>query len=105
MQLRPRLFTIVLLQGQYPYRPVQIVLRLYRSPAEVLAGFDVDAPCAAFDGTRVWANPRAITAWMTQCNTVDMSRRSPSYVPLGRQNTTIWILICALDFQLRSTAG
>ena len=30
-------------------------------------------------GTRVWANPRAIVAMMRQCNTVDMSRRSPSY--------------------------
>ncbi|KDQ19308.1 hypothetical protein BOTBODRAFT_170420 [Botryobasidium botryosum FD-172 SS1] len=67
------------IHSQYPYRPIQIVLRLYRSPAEVLAGFDVDAPCAAFDGTRVWANPRAIVSWMTQCNTIDMTRRSPSY--------------------------
>jgi hypothetical protein len=30
-------------------------------------------------GDRVWANPRAIVAMMSQCNTVDMSRRSPSY--------------------------
>lgn len=30
-------------------------------------------------GTRVWANPRAIVAMMRQCNTVDMTRRSPSY--------------------------
>ena len=36
--------------GQYPYRSVQIVLRLYRSPAEILAGFDIDAPCCAYDG-------------------------------------------------------
>ena len=27
----------------------------------------------------MWANPRAIVAMMRQCNTVDMSRRSPSY--------------------------
>ncbi|KDQ19312.1 hypothetical protein BOTBODRAFT_142912 [Botryobasidium botryosum FD-172 SS1] len=67
------------IHSQYPCRPVQIVLRLYRSPAEVLAGFDVDAPCAAFDGSRVWANPRAIVSWMTQCNTIDITRRSPSY--------------------------
>jgi hypothetical protein len=40
-------------QGQYPYRCVQIVLRLYRSPAEILAGFDVDAPCCAYDGERI----------------------------------------------------
>ncbi|EED80254.1 predicted protein [Postia placenta Mad-698-R] len=63
----------------YPYRAVQIVLRLYRSPAEILAGFDVDASCCAYDGRRVWASPRAIVAMMRQCNTVDMTRRSPSY--------------------------
>jgi hypothetical protein len=27
----------------------------------------------------VWANPRAIVAFMRQCNTVDVTRRSPSY--------------------------
>jgi len=30
-------------------------------------------------GNRVWANPRAVVAMMRQCNTVDMTRRSPSY--------------------------
>ena len=69
----------VSIHSQYPYRSAQIVLRLYSSPAEILAGFDVDAPCCAFDGQRVWANPRAIVAMMRQCNTVDMTRRSPSY--------------------------
>lgn len=58
---------------------IQIVLRLYQSPAEVLAGFDIDASCCAYDGNRVWASPRAIIALMRQCNTVDMTRRSPSY--------------------------
>ncbi|KAI0084195.1 hypothetical protein BDY19DRAFT_997912 [Irpex rosettiformis] len=69
----------VSIHSQYPYRAVQIVLRLYQSPAEVLAGFDVDAPCCAFDGGRVWANPRAIVAAMRQSNTTDITRRSPSY--------------------------
>ncbi|KIO24985.1 hypothetical protein M407DRAFT_76286 [Tulasnella calospora MUT 4182] len=64
---------------QYPYRPVQIVLRIYQSPAEILAGFDVDSACVAFDGTRVLAAPRAIVALMAQCNRVAMDRRSPSY--------------------------
>jgi hypothetical protein len=65
--------------AQYPYRSVQIVLRLYSTPAEILAGFDVDAPCCAYDGDRVWASPRAIVSMMRQANTVDMTRRSPSY--------------------------
>ena len=67
------------LLAQYPYRNIQIVLRLYSSPAEILAGFDVDAPCCAYDGDRVWANPRAIVSMMRQSNMVDMTRRSPSY--------------------------
>ena len=69
----------VSIHSQYPYRAIQIVLRLYQSPAEILAGFDVDAPCCIYDGTRVWANPRAIVAMMRQCNLVDITRRSPSY--------------------------
>ena len=69
----------VSIHSQYPYRAVQIVLRLYSSPAEVLAGFDVDAPCCAYNGERVYANPRAIVAMMRQANTVDVTRRSPSY--------------------------
>ncbi|PFH47159.1 hypothetical protein AMATHDRAFT_7033 [Amanita thiersii Skay4041] len=69
----------ITLYSQYPYRSIQIVLRLYKSPAEILAGFDIDAPCCAYDGERVWANPRAIIAMMRQCNTIDVTRRSPSY--------------------------
>ncbi|KLO11509.1 ankyrin [Schizopora paradoxa] len=69
----------VSIHSQYPYRSIQIVLRLYHSPAEILAGFDVDAPCVAYDGTRVLANPRALVSIIRQANTVDMSRRSPSY--------------------------
>ena len=65
--------------AQYPHRSVQIVLRLYSSPSEILTGFDVDSPCVAFDGTRVWANPRSIVSMMRQANTVDITRRSPSY--------------------------
>jgi len=35
----------VTLLGFYPFRHVQIVLRCYRSPAEILTGFDIDC-CA-----------------------------------------------------------
>ncbi|KAF8267587.1 hypothetical protein EI94DRAFT_1801491 [Lactarius quietus] len=74
-----KIITLYEAVSQYPYRSIQVVLRLYSSPAEVLAGFDVDAPCCAYDGDRVWANPRAIISMMRQSNTVDMTRRSPSY--------------------------
>ncbi|KXS20091.1 hypothetical protein M427DRAFT_41437 [Gonapodya prolifera JEL478] len=42
----------------YPLRRIQIVLRIYKSPAEVLMGFDVDACCAGYDGDTVWILPR-----------------------------------------------
>jgi ankyrin repeat protein len=69
----------ITIASQYPTRHVQIVLRLYKSVSEILAGFDVDCSCVAYDGKQVWASPRAITAFMTQINTIDLSRRSPSY--------------------------
>ncbi|KIX03942.1 uncharacterized protein Z518_07495 [Rhinocladiella mackenziei CBS 650.93] len=65
--------------SEYPTRHVQIVLRLYKSISEVLTGFDVDCACVAYDGQQVWASPRALAAFMTQMNTIDLTRRSPSY--------------------------
>ncbi|CAJ0829388.1 15258_t:CDS:10 [Entrophospora sp. SA101] len=65
--------------SQYPYRHIQIVLRLYKSPSEILTGFDIDCCCVGFDGKDVWALPRAHRAITKQCNFVDLSRRSPSY--------------------------
>ncbi|KAI9597730.1 ankyrin repeat-containing domain protein [Syncephalis fuscata] len=70
---------VVTLVSQYPYRHIQIILRLYRSPAEVLMGFDVDCCSVGFDGKKVWALPRAREAFIRQQNSVDMTRRSPSY--------------------------
>lgn len=69
----------ITIASQYPTRHVQIVLRLYKSVSEILTGFDVDCSCAAYDGQNVWASPRALTAYMTQMNTIDLTRRSPSY--------------------------
>lgn len=65
--------------SEYPTRHVQIVLRLYKSISEILTGFDVDCSCIAYDGEQVWASPRALAAFMTQINTIDLTRRSPSY--------------------------
>lgn len=39
--------------SEFPYRKVQIVLRLYKTLAEVLHGFDVDACSVGFDGHTV----------------------------------------------------
>ncbi|KAK2765211.1 hypothetical protein FQN54_008910 [Arachnomyces sp. PD_36] len=65
--------------SKYPTRHVQIVLRLYKSVSEILTGFDVDCSCTAFDGSQVWASPRALSAFVTQTNVIDITRRSPSY--------------------------
>lgn len=69
----------ITIASQYPTRHVQIVLRIYRSISEILTGFDVDCSCAAYDGKQVYASPRALAAYMTQVNTIDLTRRSPSY--------------------------
>ncbi|KAH9477326.1 hypothetical protein JR316_0009531 [Psilocybe cubensis] len=80
-------------------RPIQIILRLYHGISEILCGFDIDAACCLYDsitiyyfslieeiltrrrhsGTNVWANIRCLMACMRQANTIDLSRRSPSY--------------------------
>ncbi|KAL4935267.1 hypothetical protein BDV06DRAFT_228985 [Aspergillus oleicola] len=65
--------------SQYPTRHVQIVLRRYKSIAEILTGFDVDCSCAAYDGSQVYLAPRAVGAYMTQINQINLTRRSPSY--------------------------
>ncbi|KAI9818880.1 MAG: hypothetical protein M1827_007701 [Pycnora praestabilis] len=69
----------ITIASQYPTRHVQIVLRIYQSVSEILTGFDVDCSCVAYDGKQVYASPRALAAFATQINTVDVSRRSPSY--------------------------
>lgn len=69
----------ITIASQYPTRHVQIVLRLYKSISEILTGFDVDCSCVAFDGSQVWATPRAIVAYMSQVNSIDLTPRSPSY--------------------------
>lgn len=55
----------ITIASQYPTRHVQIVLRIYRSISEILTGFDVDCSCAAYNGSQVYASPRALAAYMT----------------------------------------
>ena len=70
---------VILTLNELKTRQIQIILRLYSSPSEILAGFDVDACAVGFNGTHVFATPRAFISMVTQSMTVDMSRRSPSY--------------------------
>ena len=69
----------VTLVSQYPFRHIQVVLRLYSSPAEVLCGFDVDSCACGYDGERAYFCQRTALAFASQANSVDVSRRSPSY--------------------------
>lgn len=69
----------ITIASQYPTRHVQIVLRIYKSIAEILTGFDVDCSCAAYDGKQVYVAPRALASYITQVNQIDLTRRSPSY--------------------------
>lgn len=69
----------ITIASQYPTRHIQIVLRIYRSVSEILTGFDVDCSCSAYDGKQVYSSPRAIASYITQVNTIDLTRRSPSY--------------------------
>ncbi|KAL9940390.1 hypothetical protein V8E36_001095 [Tilletia maclaganii] len=46
-------------------RKFQVILRLYRSAAAVLASFDLDQVAVGYDGTEVWLQPRAVRALLT----------------------------------------
>ena len=56
-------------RGLYRDHPriVQIILRVYHSPSEVLTGFDIDSCCFGFDGLQVWALPRALRSLERGC--------------------------------------
>lgn len=58
---------------------IQIVLRCYQSPNEVLLGFDIDSCCFGYDGKKVYGLPRAIRSVMTATNLVDPTRQSKTY--------------------------
>ena len=63
----------------WPFRPVQVILRLYHSIEQVLLGFDLDCCAFAFDGRRVLALPRAVRAVQVRGNMTDPSRQSLTY--------------------------
>lgn len=50
---------------------VQIVLRIYDTPTEVLVGFDIDCCCCAFDGRDVWVCPRWVSALQSGVNVLN----------------------------------
>lgn len=62
-----------------PYPDIQIILRLYNSPSEVLHGFDVDCCSIGYDGKNVWLTQRALFSLINRYNTVNFDLMSPSY--------------------------
>ena len=77
--IRSKLAVTFVVGGFDPCCIVQVVLRIYKSPAEVLYGFDVDACCVAYDGQAVWAIPRARRALNGMVNVADCDRQSYTY--------------------------
>jgi hypothetical protein len=60
---------------------IQIIKRLYSSPAEVIVGFDVDSCCVLYDYNteKYWITPRGLYAFNSRTNFVDFTRMSPTY--------------------------
>ncbi|KAF0516118.1 ankyrin repeat protein [Gigaspora margarita] len=65
--------------SKYPYRHIQIVLKIYKTPAELFANVDIASTCVAYDGKDVWVNPRGHQALITQCNLIEIELSSHSY--------------------------
>jgi hypothetical protein len=63
----------------YPQRHIQLILRRYRSVAEILLHFDIDCCQVAWDGERILATPSALRAFRTGINVVDPELSSKQY--------------------------
>lgn len=62
-----------------PYKEIQVMTQLYRSPSHLLLGFDVDACTSMFDGSNVFATERFHRALTKGYNLADPTRRSGTY--------------------------
>ncbi|CAG8568997.1 9843_t:CDS:10, partial [Gigaspora rosea] len=69
----------VTIVSKYPYRHIQIVLKIYKPPAELFTNVDIASTCVAYDGKDVWTNPRGHQALITQCNLIEVELSSHSY--------------------------
>ncbi|GFR43479.1 hypothetical protein Agub_g4564, partial [Astrephomene gubernaculifera] len=66
-------------RGKNLVAQLQLVLRLYESPAQVIHGFDVDVCAVLYDGAEVWATGRALRALHCGFMLMEPVRQSPSY--------------------------
>lgn len=60
---------------------IQIILRLYKTPSEIIHGFDVDCCCMGFNlyDNYVYMTDRCLYSIKNQVNTINFDRLSPSY--------------------------
>lgn len=65
-------------KGNKSYK-MQFIHRLYKSPAEIIYGFDLDCVGVLYDGKKLWATERALFSLKNKMNWFDPMRASPSY--------------------------
>ncbi|KAK0458461.1 uncharacterized protein EV420DRAFT_1542382 [Desarmillaria tabescens] len=70
----------------WPKKRVQIVLKLVKSPREVLLNFDLDVCAAGYDGANVWMLPRFVRAMETGTSIFTMDLINGHY--LGDRKVT-----------------
>lgn len=58
---------------------IQVILRLYKSPSEILHGFDLGSCAVGFDGDRLIFTTLSKFCFTYSVNIVDTSRRSTTY--------------------------
>ncbi|KAJ4464596.1 hypothetical protein C8R41DRAFT_859730 [Lentinula lateritia] len=76
----------ITLYSEWPKRRVQIVLKLVKTPREVLLNFDLDICAAGWDGKEVWMLPRFVRALETGTNVFTMDLVNGHY--LGDRKAT-----------------
>ncbi|KAJ3730207.1 hypothetical protein C8R42DRAFT_714913 [Lentinula raphanica] len=76
----------ITLYSEWPKRRVQIVLKLVKSPREVLLNFDLDICAVGWDGKQVWMLPRFVRALETGTNVFTMDLVNGHY--LGDRKAT-----------------
>lgn len=77
-------------RGQPIYKTIntQCILRLYKSPSEIVHGFDLDCCGILYDGKKLWCTKRCKYALENRVNWFDPKRASPSYAyRLSKYNT------------------
>jgi hypothetical protein len=87
-----------LIEGSDAFKPLkfQIIKRIYRSPSEIITGFDVDSCCILtnMDG-EIYTTERGYYAIQKGYNTINFERLSPSYeyrlMKYNKRGFGIWI--------------